>query len=56
MDNCPHLSVTIHSRLWAMQTLTEPAEYIQRVQCDNPDCCEWMDTLDIPEEAVEHDA
>ena len=54
MDNCPHLSVTIYSRLYAMQTLTEQIEYEYRASCD--ECGAWMDTLDIPEGAEIHDA
>ena len=54
MDNCQHLSVTIHSRLHCINMLTKQIEYEYKARCD--ECGAWMDTLDIPEEAVEHDA
>lgn len=53
-EPCPHLHVTIHRRLYAMETRYEPAEYEYKAQCD--DCGEWMETEEIPEGAEEKDA
>ena len=49
MNECEHLHVTIHWRLYAMETRYEPAEYIGRAECQ--DCGATMDPADVPEEA-----
>lgn len=51
---CPHMHVEIHTRLLAMQTIDQPAEYEQKAQCQ--DCGEWMDVEDVPDEAERRDA
>ena len=54
MNDCPHLSVTTHSRLHCINMLTKQIEYEYRGRCY--ECGAWMDTLDIPEGAEIHDA
>ncbi len=53
MNNCQHLHVTVHWRLYAMETRYEPAEYIGKAFCD--DCGETMEPEDVSEEAERKD-
>jgi hypothetical protein len=49
LNTCKHARVTIHSRLYAMETREEPADYEQSAQCQ--DCGKWLAIEDIPEDS-----
>ena len=52
-NQCKHTQVTIHSRLFAMETRDQPAEYEHKAHCDQ--CGEWMDVEDVPDEDEDRD-
>ena len=49
LTKCKHLHITIRSKLYAMATREQPAEYLERAECK--DCGTWMDVSDIPDNA-----
>ncbi len=49
VNDCPHLHVILHYKLWAMETRHEPAEYICTAECKV--CGERMSGDDVPEDA-----
>jgi hypothetical protein len=54
MNDCKHMTVTTHLRLYAAETLHMPAEYVGVAECN--ECGEILDLDDIPDDAEVEEA